>query len=350
MDKFQSIINLTADAALFVQNKATEIATIGGCQAKGVREIASNAGKTLLEKYLNSEQKDEIQKFIHQKTCVVIFNNLYDKNIDNSIISIPSSLPKMEELEENLECLKLAASNQILLATVEQFAFAYDIDNHGKIMRLVGNFKGGGATKLENEDASKVDKSSHSGIALGAHTEAPYHAATKIFNNHSPAPSSLVLTARYNPLSEPTTVIPLQPILEKLHYLDLLALTTENFDFTRSETFTSGKGTGGSKVSILEFNNDGIIGVKYNSYRFTANVHAPQSVKDALNRFNELINNSEQYKINLQPNTCMIINNTLALHCRDVIQDNRRLLIRIFGYKNNIEYISLEDDPVLAQG
>lgn len=57
MDKFQSIINLTADAALFVQNKATEIATIGGCQAKGVREIASNAGKTLLEKYLNSEQK-----------------------------------------------------------------------------------------------------------------------------------------------------------------------------------------------------------------------------------------------------------------------------------------------------
>ncbi|WP_448970914.1 TauD/TfdA family dioxygenase [Neisseria sp.] len=72
--------------------------------------------------------------------------------------------------------------------------------------------------------------------------------------------------------------------------------------------------------------------------------------KDALNRFNELINNSEQYKINLQPNTCMIINNTLALHCRDVIQDNRRLLIRIFGYKNNIEYISLEDDSVLAQG
>lgn len=217
-------------------------------------------------------------------------------------------------------------------------------------MRLVGNFKRGGATKLENEDVSKVDKSSHSGIALGAHTEAPYHAATKIFNNHSPAPSSLVLTARYNPLSEPTTVIPLQPILEKLHYLDLLALTTENFDFTRSETFTSGKGTGGSKVSILEFNNDGTIGVKYNSYRFTTNVHAPQSVKDALNRFNELINNSEQYKINLQPNTCMIINNTLALHCRDVIQDNRRLLIRIFGYKNNIEYISLEDDPVLAQG
>lgn len=92
----------------------------------------------------------------------------------------------MEELEENLECLKLAASNQILLATVEQFAFAYNIDNHGKIMRLVGNFKGGGATKLENEDVSKVDKSSHSGIALGAHTEAPYHAATKIFNNHSP--------------------------------------------------------------------------------------------------------------------------------------------------------------------
>ncbi|HGF8710173.1 TPA: hypothetical protein ACJCQR_000745 [Neisseria meningitidis] len=135
----------------------------------------------------------------------------------------------MEELEENLECLKLAASNQILLATVEQFAFAYNIDNHGKIMRLVGNFKGGGATKLENEDVSKVDKSSHSGIALGAHTEAPYHAATKIFNNHSPAPSSLVLTARYNPLSEPTTVIPLQPNFGKVALFGFIGINDRKF-------------------------------------------------------------------------------------------------------------------------
>ena len=350
MNKFQSNVQLSNEAALFVQNKAIEIAKLGGCQSSNAQSLANEAAYILLEKYLDSEQKAEIQKFINQKTCVIIFNNLYAKNIGGQAIQIPELLPKMEELEQDLECLKLAASNQILLAVTEQFSFAYDIDNHGKIMRLVGNFKGGGATKLQNEDSSKVDKSSHSGIALGAHTEAPYHAATKVSNGHSPAPSSLVLTARYNPLSEATTVIPLQPILEQLHYLDLLALTTKNFDFTRSETFTSDKGTGGSKVSILEFNDNGVMGIKYNSYRFTANAHAPEEVKKALKKFNELINFSEQYKINLQPSTCIIINNTLALHCRDVIQDNRRLLIRIFGYKNDIEYISLKDNPALVQG
>ncbi|SPX81032.1 Uncharacterised protein [Moraxella ovis] len=64
---------------------------------------------------------------------MIVFENLYDKNIDGSNIELPSSLPSMQTLETDLECLKLSASNQILLATVEQFAFAYDIDNYGKI-------------------------------------------------------------------------------------------------------------------------------------------------------------------------------------------------------------------------
>lgn len=350
MKQFKSSIHLSEQEALLVQEVATKIAKLGGCQAVEAKQLAQETANVLLSTHFNEIQKLEIQKFINQETCVIVFENLYDKNIDGSNIELPSSLPTMQTLETDLECLKLSASNQILLATVEQFAFAYDIDNYGKIMRLVGNFKGGGATKLANEDASKVDKSSYSGIALGAHTEAPYHSATKVVDNHSPAPSSLVLTARYNPLSEPTTVIPLQPILEQLHYMELLALTTNNFDFTRSETFTDGKGTGGSKVAIVEFNDDGVIGIKYNSYRFTANTNAPEEVKLALDKFNSLIDNATAYKINLQPSTCMIINNTLALHCRDVIQDNRRLLIRIFGYKNNIECIKLQDNPVLVQG
>lgn len=350
MEQFKSSIQLSEQAATLVQGAATKIAKLGGCQAKGAEQLAQEAAQLLLNQHFNETHKAEILRFTRQETCLIVFENLYAKNIDGSEIAIPDVLPIMQELEVDLECLKLSASNQILLATVEQFAFAYDIDNYGKIMRLVGNFKGGGATKLANEDLSKVDKSSHSGIALGAHTEAPYHSATKVVNGHSPAPSSLVLTARYNPLSEPTTVIPLQPILERLHYLELLALTTNNFDFTRSETFTDGKGAGGSKVSILEFNDNGIIGIKYNSYRFTANPSAPEKIKKALDKFNLLIESAASYKINLQPNTCIIINNTLALHCRDVIQDNRRLLIRIFGYLNNIECIKLQNDPVLVQG
>jgi hypothetical protein len=38
------------------------------------------------------------------------------------------------------------------------------------------------------------------------------------------------------------------------------------------------------------------------------------------------------------------------LHCRDVIQDNRRVLIRIFGISKFSSSIVLSDDPLLLQG
>lgn len=280
----------------------------------------------------------------------MVFTGLYDRNIDGSKTAPPDELPSLKELETDLECIKLGASNQILLEMVNQFAFAYDIDNYGKIMRLVGNFKGGGVNKLSTEKAENVDKSSHSGIALSAHTEAPYHCISTVEAGHSPAPSSLILTARWNPLSEPTTVIPISSILNKLNFEEVLALSTRNFDFTRSETFTEGKGSGGQNVSILEVDKNGRIGMKYNSYRFTANDKAPEFVKKTLEKFNELIQEAYQDKIDLQPSVSIIINNTLALHCRDIIQDNWRLLVRLFGYRNDIDYISLQNDPPLVKG
>ncbi|CDG22734.1 conserved protein of unknown function [Xenorhabdus poinarii G6] len=291
----------------------------------------------------------EINKFKNKDTSFIVFNHINEKNTQYNK-KIPDFLPSPEELENDLECLRLASSNQILLHLVEQSSFAYDIDNHGKIMRLVANFKGGGANKLATERPENVDKSSHSGIALGAHTEAPYHCTTSSEDGHSPAPSSLILTAKFNPLSEPTTIIPIAPILNKLNFEEILALTTKNFDFTRSETFTDGKGAEGKNTSILDIDKMGRFSMKYNSYRFTVNPNAPLFVKKAFKNFELFVNEAKMIKVSLSPNKTIIINNNTSLHCRDVIKDNRRLLIRLFGYSSDINPIILREQPLLIQG
>jgi len=46
----------------------------------------------------------------------------------------------------------------------------------------------------------------------------------------------------------------------------------------------------------------------------------------------------------------MVINNTRALHCRDVIKDNRRVLVRIFGLSKFSTPIVISEDPLLVRG
>ena len=52
----------------------------------------------------------------------------------------------------------------------------------------------------------------------------------------------------------------------------------------------------------------------------------------------------------LQPTSALVINNYRALHCRDIIQNNRKLLVRLFGYAEHIEPIILKDAPLIAKG
>ncbi|MEH1709080.1 hypothetical protein V7G70_00265 [Acinetobacter pittii] len=217
-----------------------------------------------------------------------------------------------------------------------------------KNISVVKNSKSGGTTKIENENP---DKSSHSGIELTAHTEAPYHTVTKVVDNHSPAPSSLILTARWNPLNEPTSLIPISRILSQLTLEETMALTTESFNFTRSETFNEGQGSGGENVSILEVDKYGYIAMKYNSYRFTPNENASLKIKNAFNKFESIIRQASIVDpIHLNSHTVLIINNSLCLHCRDIIKDNRRTLVRLFGYRKNLDYIVVQKNPLIVKG
>lgn len=41
---------------------------------------------------------------------------------------------------------------------------------------------------------------------------------------------------------------------------------------------------------------------------------------------------------------------TLIPHGRDVVQDNRRLLIRLFGYSAGASPVAISDDPLVVRG
>lgn len=337
-------ITFTPQQAYILDKFSKDIAKIGGIQVQGADIKAGEAALKISQSF-DGIQKNSIHQYVSGMMSALIFEGLID--FDNE--SPPNILPSIENLEKNISILYAGARNQILLYIVEHRAFAYDIDNHGKLLRLVGNFKGGGERKIQGE-IEKVETSSHSGLALGPHTEAPYHCAVKPTEKHSPSPSALILSAIWNPGEEPTSIIPLSNILDKIGVSNILCLTTKNFNFTRSDPFNEGQGEDGIGVSILDFDQNHGFSVRFNSYRFTVNHTAPSVVKKAFDTFMQAIAEAKPFTYSLSQNSAIIINNARALHCRDIIKDNRRLLVRIFGYSKFSEAIVLSESPLIVRG
>ncbi|RMQ42798.1 hypothetical protein ALQ04_02284 [Pseudomonas cichorii] len=321
-----------------------ELAAMGGPQAAGARAKASVAA-TELKFSMSREQCELLNAYSDGLISLLIFEGL--QKISDA--SPPDELPDLELLEDRPDVLCMAARNQILLKLVDNSSFAYDMDNEGKLVRLVANFKGGGLQKIDAEPEIK-ELSSHSGLALGPHTEAPYWCAVNAEDGHSPSPSSLILSALWNPGQEPTTVIPLPPVLDKIGFSHCLALTTGSFQFTRSDSFVSGKGEDGRGVSILEFDNKVGFAARFNSYRFSVNENASSFVKTAYSALCEGIKEATPQQYVLTQESAMIINNIRALHCRDVIRDNRRVLVRIFGMSKFSSPLVISEDPLLLRG
>ncbi|CAI8900897.1 CNH domain-containing protein [Pseudomonas sp. IT-P253] len=323
---------------------AKELAAIGGPQAPGAKSKASLAA-TELKFSFSKDQCELLDAYADGLVCVLIFEGL-QKITD---VSPPNELPDLTSLENRYDVLCLAARNQILLKLVDNSAFAYDMDNEGKLVRLVANFKGGGLTIIPAEPDTK-ELSSHSGLALGPHTEAPYWCAVNAKDGHSPSPSSLILSALWNPNGEPTSVMPLLPVLEKIGVTNCLALTTGNFQFTRSDSFVSGKGEDGRNVSILEFDDKVGIAARFNSYRFSVNDNASNFVKQAYAALCQSVGEATPVKYTLTQESALLINNIRALHCRDAIKDNRRVLVRIFGLSKFSSPLVISEDPLQLQG
>lgn len=320
------------------------IADSGGPEAEGSAFQAFASAEQVL-KTLSNNQCAMLQRFSEGGLSVLMCRHMIHANDP-----IPLQLPDIDTLANSGHCQYLASRNQLLLAMARHRGFAFDIDNDGKQTRLVGNFKGGSwVPHFDEPPSTEVEVSSHAGLRLGPHTEAPYHCSTVAHDGHSPAPSALILTARWNPADEPTYVFPLRDIIERLGSLDALALTSTSFNFTRSDCFSDGHGEAGKRVSILQFEANGGFSIRYNSYRFSLDDQAPSNVARAFATFEKVLASAQPQRFVLQADSALLINNCRALHGRDRVQDNRRLLVRQFGYSPCAVPVVLRDDPLLVR-
>lgn len=315
-----------------------------GPQDVGARYIAAKIA-TSLKITLDARQVQLIKLYSEGKISALIFDGLnkFSENVPEN------KLPPLADIECSKDARKMGLRSQVLLKLVDNLAFAYDIDNNGNIIRVVANYKGGGDSPLEMEPETP-ELSSHSGLALGPHTEAPYWCAVKSKNGHSPAPCSLILSALWNPQDEPTSIIPLPNILSSLTVNQCLALTSKWFQFTRSDSFVQGMGEDGRNVSIIDHDDNYGFTIKFNAYRFSVMSDAPELVKDAYNEFCKAIDQAKPIQHVLSQESVLMINNVRALHCLDIVKDNRRALIRLFGYSKYAEPIVYSEDPLLVRG
>ncbi|MGY4309567.1 hypothetical protein ACVIJ6_006810 [Bradyrhizobium sp. USDA 4369] len=339
-----SVLSLTMRPARQLHGLSSDLGSAGGPQAGGARAGAETAAMILREQ-LAADQKELLDRFARNEVTVLIVNGMIEVSDD----VIPPALPSKEVLKDDLRCLTIASRSQILLALAANRTFAYDLD-YNEVVRLVANFKGGGKNKLENEPPpDQVELSSHSGLALGAHTEPPYYCSFKPSDGHSPPPSTLILSARWNPSREPTIVIPLTAVLKAIGPNACEELTRKTFNFSRPDSYVAGE-EDGRAVSILDYDETGDFAVRFNAYRFTTPADATPQAREALALLKREVGRAAQVKVPLDSTVAILINNTKALHCRDIIQDNRRLLVRLFGYSRSTSAIELSSDPLLVKG
>lgn len=337
-----AILKLGRSQAEYLHHHAVQLARAGGPQCAGIRERAE-AHAHALRDLLGSEQRALVEGYASNRISLLVVEGMLEVGD-----GVPEARPSLEALKMDLDCLVLASRSQLLLNLAGNRAFAYDLD-YNEMVRLVGNFKGGGQHKLPEEPAPEnVEVSSHSGLALGAHTEPPHYCSFHATERHSPAPSTLILTARWNPLHEPTQVIPITPVLKALGEPEVDALTRKHYQFTRPNSYVPGD-EDGRHVSIVDYNNHGDFAFRFSAYRFSACDDVPESSRQAIDALQAGIANAERHQVTLDSSKAILINNTKALHCRDIIRDNRRVLVRLFGYNRFSTAIVQSTDPMLVK-
>ena len=339
-----SVLHLLPAQAEQLHRDAVELAGAGGPQAAGVRAQAE-AGARRLGETLRPDQRAILDGYADNRITLLTVTGMVDISDD----SLPLELPALEDLKRDRRCLALASRNQLLLNLAGNRAFAYDLD-YNEMVRIVGNFKGGGQEKLKDEPLPEdVELSSHAGLALGPHTEPPYSCSLRATGGHSPAPSTLILTARWNPKHEPTVIIPIAEVLEALGPENVHALTRRDYRFTRPNSYIAGE-EDGVGISILDHNEQGDYAFRFSAYRFSAQEGAPESSRRAIAALKAGVAAARRVEVCLDPTKAILINNTRALHCRDIIKDNRRILVRLFGYNRFSTAIEQSVDPILVKG
>jgi len=337
---------LNDQQANFLDCAARQVGAMGGPDVAGSAKTSIFHAQALM-RLMGRPQRDLLELFSNGKVAAIEFTGMREPEQDPA----PKFLPPVDIICNEPTTLYLSSRSQILLSLVNYRSFAFDIDNESKQIRIVGNFKGGGAVGLPSETGSvTAELSSHSGLELGPHTEPPYNCSLNAENGHSPAPSALILTARWTPSQEPTKLIPVRNVIAKLNGLEALALSSKSFCFSRSECFVKDDSEDMLEHSIIQFDPRGDFTLRYNSYRYSVHEKASQLARQAYWSLKDLLNQADCYEFVLQPTSALLINNSQALHARDTIKDNRRLLIRLFGYSPDTQPLILQQDPLIVRG
>lgn len=332
--------------ARILDRACRHIAAAGGPETPGTAALSMDLALKLKNKF-TAKQLVQLDAFSLGKICAIEFSNMLPVAGDD----YPDALPPLGELTNAPEVIYLASRHQILLSLVGYRSFAFDIDNQGKQTRLVGNFKGGGWVPLAQERPEQAaELSSHAGVSLGPHTEPPYNCSVKAQGKHSPAPSALILTARWNPLREFTRLIPMRSAIKKLNGLGALALSSRSFRFSRSECFIKDDGPHPKASSILQFDKTEGFSMRYSSYRHVLDSKACDAAQQALKKLEKVISQATPNLFALDSSTALLINNNQAMHSRDIILENRRLLIRLFAYAPHTKALVLQSDPLVVRG
>ncbi len=283
------MLKLRPSQAEYLHDQALQLARLGGPQAAGVGPRAEACARSL-RALLDDDQRAIVDRYAANRTTLLVVEGLAE--LDDGV---PGERPGLEALKCDLYCLALASRSQILLGLVRNRAFAFDLD-YNEMVRIVGNFKGGGHHRIQEEPSpDQVELSSHSGLALGAHTEPPYYCSFTATARHSPAPSTLILTARWNPRQEPTQIIPIEPVLRDLGPPAVHALTRKHYRFTRPNSYVPGD-EDGRDVSIVDYNEHGDYAFRFSAYRFFACDDAPDSCREAIDALKAGIAGAERLK------------------------------------------------------
>ena len=134
------VFTFTGAQAEMLEASAVEIAKNGGPQIPGTKSRALQSAAEICATF-DATQAIAAKRFANGELSLLIFEGM----LDPIGCDTPVELPNLGVLQSDFHCLKLASRSQILINIVEHRAFAFDLDSN-ELVRLVGNFKGGGKT------------------------------------------------------------------------------------------------------------------------------------------------------------------------------------------------------------
>ncbi len=218
-----------------------------------------------------------------------------------------------------------------IMAAVGLRPVAYDSENAGQLVRHV----------LSRIGFEKTH-SSHTGAAIGWHTESSDQPRYKAQDGVSPAPDALGFYALRNPSKLPTTVVTVDTLEAELAPDHWRALQAPWFGFRCSDSHSHRRSTQDIPLVVQR---QGRWEMRYNQHTVMAT--DPRG-EDALGALNRVLGQPELYaEVELSEGDVALLDNHRILHGRAAIPEDAlaRWLVRLYGFAAATEGLPVAHGP-----